>query len=209
MSKLKGVGVIGTIVSLLVVLAVIHGPLTAFADQTEDRSGRVEIAVLGQYQGSTNITSNSLGATEKFGSITSGGLQVGYNINDHFNVNMDLYDGTTSLRVTVLDGVPISNAPSVNFNTFAMEWNLDYNVLKTPITPVASGGVGFVNFTGSSHGFTASETHFIGNLGGGLRWDISKSFYLRALYRWTWFKLDDANSTTNISGPMLSIGYKF
>ena len=73
-----------------------------------------------------------------------------------------------------------------------------------------TGGIGFINFRGDwGPGFDFNETDFSYNVGGGFRWNITDHFLIKAIYKATWTKLEDADSSFLLDGIAVSIGYTF
>lgn len=90
-----------------------------------------------------------------------------------------------------------------------MDFNLDVNILKSRFTPMVSGGIGFIRFTGGFNGGAFDETDFSYNLGWGFRWDVTNHFLIKAIYRATWTKLEDSDESILLDGISLGIGYVF
>jgi opacity protein-like surface antigen len=88
--------------------------------------------------------------------------------------------------------------------------NLDYNILKTRLTPFVTGGIGFAYFdsgipTGEKEVFcwwdywwgyvcegavsTYSASEFTYNAGLGLRWDVTDSVFMKFLYNTVWMEV--------------------
>ncbi len=170
--------------------------------QDWSRKWKSEVYLLGQNM--RGDTTSGLGITLELKDTNAGGLGFGTNINDYINLNWDILFG--SMDIT---GKGFGRQVTVKTNFWGMNLNLDYNILKTTITPMITGGVGFLNFSGSAGGFNFSETDFSYNLGAGFRWDITRHILAKALYRATWTKLKDTDKTIMFAGPALSIGYIF
>ena len=140
----------------------------------------------------------------KISGMTGGG-GFGVNLTDHLNLSTELGAGAVDASGSINGGRSvIAGKPSFT----AIDWRLglDYNIMKTRLTPVVTGGVGIVNVSG----FGLSETFVTYGGGGGLRWDFTDRFYAKALYR-----LDGVSSTTAdvpvqlLHGFYASIGFKF
>ena len=134
----------------------------------------------------------------------AGGLGVGFNFHDYFNLNIDIFYGSTDLTKETWQGVATSTA-----DLCGMNFNLDYNILKQRFTPVLSGGTGFIYFNGDVEGYALEEADFSYSVGAGFRWDIADHFLIKGIYKFTWIELDDADSSLMFEGVNLSIGYLF
>jgi opacity protein-like surface antigen len=112
-------------------------------------------------------------------------------------------------------------------NTFGMA--LTYNILKSPLTPYIDGMLAgtYINtdiaagppqvgcywdpWFGQICGTfqeTKSNTFFTFGLGGGLRWDVNRWFFLRGGARYQWIDI----SNTGVPGftlVKLDVGFKF
>ena len=85
---------------------------------------------------------------------------------------------------------------------------MDINLLKSQITPLMTGGIGSINFSGASGFSEFNETDFSYNLGVGIR-DATDHFLFKVLYKATWTKLEDSDSSIKFDGLNLAIGYIF
>jgi len=107
------------------------------------------------------------------------GIGVGYNINDNLNLNTTFTFGS----MVIVD-------------VYSWNVNLDYNILADRLTPLVSGGIGYL-----FGDFGLSE--FTYNLGVGGRYDITDQFFIKAMYKMTWINSVDMDSI------YLGIGYMF
>ena len=106
------------------------------------------------------------------------GVGLGYNIDDHFNLNTDIVFGSVG-----------------DWDLYWWHVNLDYNILEDRLTPVVSGGLGFV--------FNAWGGEFAYNVGAGGRYDITDNIFVKAMYKFTWI------SDVDVDGVYIGIGYMF
>lgn len=188
-------------------LAMTSNPCMA---QEGSRMRKSEFFVLGQSMGGDKTTGTFAGlkSTLALDNTIVGGLGYGFNVNDNVNINTDWYFGSTDITGRV-SGVTLRG------DTRLLGWdlNLDINFLKTRFTPLLTGGIGFINFNGSWNSAVGnedfSETDFSYNLGGGLRWDVSDHFVVKALYKATWTKLKYTDDNIMLDGVSLSVGYVF
>ena len=186
-----------TIICLSLVVFIVT-PIVCNA-QEWSRKDKGEIFVLGQQMtgDTTTETITGLGIEVEVDDTTVGGFGIGFNFHDHLNLNMDMFFGSTDLI--------IKGYGATDTDLLGMDFNLDYNILKSRFTPMITGGIGFINFSGS--GF--DETDFSYNLGAGFRWDITDHFLIKGIYRATWTELEDSDDSIMLDGISLSIGYLF
>ena len=170
--------------------------------QEWSRKGKGEIFALGQQM--TGDTTTGLGIEVEVDDSIVGGFGIGFNFHDHLNLNMDMFFGSTDL---------IAKGPGTTVKTdtdlLGMDFNLDYNILKSRFTPMITGGIGFINFSGDFSGYDFDETDFSYNLGAGFRWEITDHFLIKGIYRVTWTELEDTDDSIMLDGISLSIGYLF
>ena len=186
-----------TIICLSLVVFIMT-PIVCNA-QEWSRKGKGEIFALGQQMtgDTTTETITGLGIELEVDDTIVGGFGIGFNFHDHLNLNMDMFFGSTDLI--------IKGYGATDTDLLGMDFNLDYNILKSRFTPMITGGIGFINFSGS--GF--DETDFSYNLGAGFRWDITDHFLIKGIYRATWTELEDTDDSILLDGISLSIGYVF
>jgi opacity protein-like surface antigen len=171
------------------------------------RKGKGEIFALGQYMGGDTEIFTIAGSKVSFklDDTIAGGIGYGYNFSDYFNVNMDLSYGRTNSTSTLL-GISFKD----HTNLIAGDLNLDFNVLRSRLTPLVTGGIGVIRFKGAiTEGFDFDESDFSYNVGGGVRWDVSDHFFIKAIYRSIWTKMKDADKSIRFNVGALSIGYIF
>jgi opacity protein-like surface antigen len=139
--------------------------------------------------------------TYEFDNTNLYGLGFGFNLDDHFNINTDLlFGGTESVS---------SDGFEANDNICAWNLNLDYNILKSALTPCATGGIGFMSMTGDVEGVDYQESHFSYNLGAGVRWDITNALALKVMYRALWAEWEGADGASKFDGISASVLLKF
>jgi opacity protein-like surface antigen len=140
-------------------------------------------------------------------STTVYGIGYGYNLTDHWNFNMDLLFGSTDTDIKIIDVV----VETQDMDYILWDINLDYNILKSRLTPLVTGGIGVMDFgidtttrVGEVH-----ESNFSYNLGAGVRWDVKDNILLKLIYRSTWTGLEDADSDQRFDGVSFSVAYMF
>lgn len=167
------------------------------------RAGRMEIFAVGQTM--SDDSTSGLGLTIELDDTAMGGFGLGYNFNDHLNLNTAVYFGEIDITGTASPWYRVDSDASL----WSWDINLDFNVLNTSFTPVLTAGLGFFSFDGHFDGLDFGETDFSYNVGAGLRWDVADHLLLKLLYKPTWTKLEDTDSRVRFDTVSLSIGYIF
>ncbi len=172
------------------------------AEAQWSRSGKADVFAFYRHGGNDSVREGPVQI--RLSDFNVFGAGVGYNFNDHFNVNANLHYGSTDLR-----GRVINNSVTADSDVFGGDFNLDFHPLKTRITPLFSGGIGFINFNGDVNGVDFNETDFSYNLGAGLRWDATDHLLVKALYRLTWTELEGTSDNLLLDGIELTVGLLF
>lgn len=188
-----------TIVFLLLFCVV---GATTSAAQEWSRSGRIEF--YGMVQNMDGDSTSGLGVMMKLDSTSVIGLGYGTNFGDHVNLNMDIWMGSTSVTGEAL-GVTVQGDTSL----LGLDFNLDINLLPHRFTPVVTGGLGFINFSGDIEGYPFGEVDLSYNYGAGFRWDATDHLLFKIIYRFTKTQLEETDKAVMLDGAMLSIGYIF
>jgi opacity protein-like surface antigen len=110
------------------------------------------------------------------------------------------------------------------------KWNVDYNLLKRPLTPFVSAGIGYLYIdTGIPSGPpeyfvwwdyywgpivtvsqpTVSEWCFTYNVAAGLRWDLSDTGVVRLSVASNWVDMNNVSSTEQTIETTLSYSWKW
>lgn len=205
MTKLSNI----TIVSLLVLIMTAG---ICNAQEEWSRKGKSEFFGTIMWFGSENADfspQNSLPVRLDFDSTTVYGVGYGYNFTDHWNMNTDLLFGTADTDIIIAD---IYKVGTEDMDYVIWNVNLDYNILKGRLTPVVTGGLGFVNFSIKTNTEAVGEIHesnFSGNLGAGVRWDIRDNILLKAIYKSTWTTINHSDNDQRFDGVSFSVAYMF
>jgi opacity protein-like surface antigen len=188
-------------------LLVASAASTAHAeDKPWSRAGRFEAFPVIQFLAGDESTwhdgtyDGEIEDTQLFG----GGL--GFNLNDHLNINGDLTAGRTEVVLSP-PGYPDIHLGTEGITLWLGNINLDYNILKNRLTPLVTGGVGFAKWRNHEEG--TGEIHVSYNVGAGARWDFSDNLALRVIYRATWTELGYADDTLQFNGVVASLIYMF
>ena len=189
--------------SIIVVMALSAG--VASAAESYSRANRWEAYGYGSYLSGADSTKSGSVKIE-LGKGFAGGAGFGYNFSDYLNLNTTIGVGTIDIK-----GSSPGTSIEIDSTIFTMDVGLDYNILKKPLTPFITGGVGFIHFGGDIGGSNAtiSETDLTYGVGGGLRWDINERWFLKAMYRANWTSLQDTDGTSMYHSFTLGVGVKF
>lgn len=174
--------------------------------QDWSRGGKSEIFAFGQYMRGDETVGDvfDIDIKMELDDTIAGGIGYGYNFNDHFNLNMDIFYGKSEIKANALDESLKADTDMLGF-----DFNVDVNFLKNRITPMITGGFGWITFKGDVEGIDFDETDFSYNVGGGIRWDISDHFLIKAVYRSLWTKLEDTDDSLRLDVIAFNIGYIF
>lgn len=195
--------------SLLSRHTLIAGSLLAMATaeaQEFERGGKWAVAPMGVYLSSEEVSVDVGGttATVSLDSAYGGGVALTYDLSSHFTLGVDLWGGTGDFKGSA-PGVERSYSASL----FGMNTFLDYNILKSRLTPLLSANFGFLTMSADVEDISAGETDLLFGVGGGVRWDISDRWFAKAVYRLNWTEFEGMDELTMVHGILAQIGYRF
>ena len=170
------------------------------------RAGLYNVSVSGQYLASdaANVVIDGVQASAQLEGVVGGGLGVGYDITDHFALNIDVWGGGGDLKVEAA-----GRSLSEGVTAFGGNVALDWNILKSRFTPFLSANLGFLSLSGDGGGLPASETDLTYGVGGGLRWDISEHWSAKATYRINWTQFQGFDETSLVHMASVGLGFRF
>ena len=189
------------IVVCLTVMAFLLTPNDC-KSQDAGREGNPEIFIILQQMDGDTTHDHFLDKDVEIDDTFVGGFGGGYNVNDHLNLNMDIWFGNTDIDSGIFTG---------DTDLVGLDFNADYNILEGSFTPLITAGIGLIRFDGELTllGLDYSETNFSYNIGVGFRGDIGEQFLIKALYRLTWTELQDTRDSIMFDGVSISVGCKF
>lgn len=169
---------------LATVLLPFVGVITTWAQPGDEfsRAGKLEAYAVGQagYVALASVKTYQLG------------LGVGYNVIDQININASLAGGSIGAGVGDI---------TVSTGLFSGHLGVDYNILRTRLTPYLTAGGGFYYVP------VTSTTLSSLNIGVGCRWDFNDQWFAKAAYEPTILMHDIGGVFDNVFS--LSIGMKF
>ncbi len=132
------------------------------------------------------------------------GVGMGFNFSEHLNVNTEIMLGWADVE----EDSPYWEAPLEHDGDSVYLWNVnvDYYFLKGRLTPLVSAGGGILGYNGEDR---LHEVHFAGNVGAGIRWDMTDHFALRVMYRSTWWEIENGDDPFQFEGVTASFIYTF
>ncbi|MEN6336263.1 MAG: outer membrane beta-barrel protein [Phycisphaerales bacterium] len=172
-------------------------------DLSWSRAGRGDVYFIFQTLGSDATTGLDGTAEIEMDDGEAYGAGLGWNFTDHFNVNTEVFFGDAGFR-----GTSASNPGVVvreDTDIWAWQANLDYNILKSRLTPLVTGGLGVMGW----HSDVITERNFSYNLGAGARWDVAENLAMKLLYRVTWTEIEDADDPFEFDGLTFELIYMF
>lgn len=173
--------------SILLAIALLPfvGAMSTWAQQPGDeysRAGKFEAFAVGQYG------YIDLAAIKSY----QFGVGVGYNVIDQVNINASLTGGSI--------GSGIGDV-TVSTGLFSGQLALDYNILRTRLTPYLTVGGGFDYVPVASTVLTTLD------VGIGCRWDFNDRWFAKASYEPTLAMHEIGGVFDNVFS--LSVGLKF
>jgi opacity protein-like surface antigen len=218
------------IVRAIVVFAALTG-LTAASAMAQERDEGWEVGAQAVYQDPRDITFNG-GSTAELDEDIGIAVTFGYRFNARLELEFGLDWNTINYDLNLVS----ASVPGLNFSgrgdleSFTPHANLNLNLLKGPLTPYVTAGVGwtFIDtnipdappetacwwdpWYGQVCGTfqsTRTSDELTYRLGVGLRWDISPEHMLRFGYEKQWIDLGEASSTPDFDQLKLGLTFKY
>lgn len=199
----------------------------AAAQTSGPRAGRWDFTLQPQYVDSKSVTGSN-GSRADISGDWGFGFGFAYNFTNHFALGGELTWNEANYRARI---VPAAGNPGSPFNlngtmeTSTLRVNGTWNILPTDITPFVTGGIGatYVDtnipdgpaqcwvdpWWGQYCGVpTKTNTFFSYNAGAGLRWDVNRSFFLRAVYTRQWVDVGGGTGSPAFDQYRIDLGFK-
>lgn len=203
----------------------------SFADSA-DRAGKWEVLLMPQYTTSSGLN-GAYGSTADIDGAFGFGFGVAYNLNDHLSLGGDFVWNSSNYKATVVPApgnTGTSYSVSGYLETSTLRLNATWNFLQTPLTPFVTGGLGATyvdtnvptgppsticwwdpwwGYYCSTSSPTHNETEFSYMAGAGVRWDVSRQFFLRGVAARQWLQVGGGLGTPGFTQYRVDIGFKF
>ena len=184
-----------------------------WATEPFSRQNRADFYGVGQYLHQED-TEFAYGAFKlKLDDTGLGGIGGAFHFNDYISLRGELLLGPATFREEFPGG------PTVNLGKDGYiqsgRLNVEYNIINRRLTPFLNAGIGYQyisvdnynDFYYYSHYY--SETDFTWNVGGGLRWNVTDHFFIKAAGGAQWLKYDGADDITTQIEASFTIGTTF
>jgi opacity protein-like surface antigen len=192
------------------------------------RANRWEFTLQPQYVDSGSVTGSN-GSRADISGDWGFGFGLAYNLSNHLALGGEFTWNDAGYRATI---VPGAGNPGASFNlngtieTSTLRFNGTWNFLSTNFTPFVTGGIGatYVD-TNIPNGPTScwvdpwwgtycdtptrSNTYFSYNAGGGVRWDVNRGFFLRAVYLRQWIDVGGGAGSPAFDQFRIDFGFKY
>jgi len=156
------------------------------------------------------------------------GFGIGYNYNNHLQLGGELTWAEADYVRTITPGPGNPGTSLVRTGTLetsTLRVNGTWNLLASSFTPFATGGIGATwvdtnvpdgpsqcwvdpwwgTYCGTP---TKQDTYFSYNAGAGLRWDVSRDFFLRAVYTRQWIEVGGGAGSPGFNQYRIEFGFK-
>lgn len=201
-------------------LGVLMTALLASQAQATDLSKRSEQWEMGLIVSQMDSwdTSGRNGSAIDVDSDTGWGFLIGYNFNEHFHFGFEFIHNEQDYDATIIPDDPAGPPGTIEHELTNDQYNFNftYNFLAKELTPFVTGGLGWSyldsnvsdggggavcwwdpwwGYVCDSYYSTYSDTAFSYSVGGGVRWDITRGFTLRASINQRWVDIDNVGDT--------------
>ena len=169
------------------------------ANEEISRAGAIEIFAEIQGWLNSDAISSDIGLDLKFDPAALAGFGVGYHFTDHISAHFDAVFGAPSFVIPELNA-------SQNVTSVSLTGHVDYNILKTRLTPVLSAGIGAMSIEGDSDIDLDDLTY---SVGGGFRWDVSNYVFMKLMYESVWIDFRGDRNPLRLDTLILYFGLKY
>lgn len=204
----------------------------AAAQNVPSRGGKWEFTLQPQYTHSTNFDSGN-GTSGTVDSSLGFGFGVGYNLNAHLSLGGDFFWNTANYNATVTPAAGNPN-PAYNVNgtleSSTIRFNATWNFSASDFTPFVTGGIGSTYLdTNIPNGIPQNvcwydpwwgyycgsyvptkAAYYVSYSGGlGLRWEVDRSIFLRAVAIRQWLDVGGSLGQPYTDQYRFDVGFKF
>ena len=230
--KIRG-GFTFTFAALIIafILSPLAGP--AVAADSFSRLDKWEYFAMAQYNGEDTVRTyvpaydelKASGTVEQEAECSyGGGFGIGRTINDYLNINGTFFYNYVDLinRSSRTDGFELNAKESVKeIYCTSHHWTVSLNGegylfpenfpgTNLHLTPMIMGGVGtrYIHGQWGRTNLKIRDYILTTTAGVGLRWDFN-SFFIKALYQGTWYRMTDTEDSYQTKGYTCQVGYAF
>jgi opacity protein-like surface antigen len=215
----------------LLLLSLLLAPALPAAQDRLFRDGRWEFTLTSSYQFPQGLDFEGGTRMETSGRLGFG-MRLGYDYGEHFTLSFgglwQYVDYDADLAADAAAGGTVR--VSTSYNQWAGWGEGDFNLLKGPVTPFLTAGLGWSVF---EPGVPAELPHsgcywdpwygrrctcdypsrqigaFSYKAGLGLRWDVNPMFFMRFGYEEQWHQLDHSDGDAGFGVARLDLGFFF
>lgn len=204
----------------------------AAAQNLPSRAGKWEFTLQPQYTHSTSFDSGN-GTSGTVDSALGFGFGVGYNLNPHFSLGGDFFWNQANYNATVAPAAGNALGPyNVNgtMQTSTIRFNATWNFSASDFTPFVTGGIGStyldtnipngppsnVCWYDPWYGYYCGSyvptkaAYYVSYSGGlGLRWEVDRNIFLRALAIRQWLDVGGSLGQPYTDQYRFDVGFKF
>jgi opacity protein-like surface antigen len=203
---------------LLASMLVVPSVSAQLQFQESGRTGTFEVGGLVQWLSGETVDGRYRGRDGdlELEDLIGGGINFGYHINEHLNINTDFLYSNADVNFFSPGAASLHDDGSL----FLWTVNLDYYIFPTSFTPYLTGGLGLLGLDNwyeddwsccfpPEREIHLSETDFLWNVGGGLRWEATENIVLKLGYRLYGTELEYAGEHMFMHSVLLTVGYHF
>jgi hypothetical protein len=199
------------------------------AESYRSRAERWEFTVQARPLGEQSIKFNG-GSEIDTNSDVGWGFGVGYNFNDHLELSFDITWNSPSYdaKIASADTPGTFTRANSELSISNLQFNLFYNFIAGPVTPFVSAGLGstyidsniaygtpvgscwwdpYWGYTCSSYQPSYSTSLFSYNTSVGVRWDMSRDVFMRAVIGKSWINWENGGSNDAFTTGRLELGF--
>jgi opacity protein-like surface antigen len=204
----------------------------AYAQNSPPRGGKWEFTLQPQYVHGQTFDSGN-GSSGTVNSALGFGMGVAYNLNNHLSLGGDFFWNSANYNATVAPAAGNANGPyTVNgtLDSNTLRFDATWNFSASDFTPFATAGIGstYIN-TNIPNGIPSNvcwydpwwgyycgtyvptkAAYYVSYSGGlGLRWDLDRSIFLRAVANRMWLDVGHSVGQPWVDQYRFDVGFKF
>jgi hypothetical protein len=204
--------------------------LGAAAQNAPPRRGKGEFTLQPQFTNSLNVSTGN-GSQAQIDGALGFGFGLAFNLNNYVSLGGDFFWNQADYRATIAqDSSSNTYTLSGTLETSTIRFNATWNFLASDFTPFVTGGIGstYVNtnvpngppsnvcwwdpwwgYYCGTYVPTRSSTDLSYTAGLGLRWDVDRTVFLRAVAARMWIDVGGDLGTPSVDQYRIDLGFKF